>query len=112
MLRLVSMTPLGKPVVPDVYCMLITSVTPMDRPRASSASSGTRAGASRSDADGHQTARDRARLALEGIKCVTRTTCVHERFVLRQRTRQVRQEVADGAITKWWLAHRWRIVPQ
>ena len=52
MLRLVSMTPLGKPVVPDVYCMLITSVMPMDRPRASSASSDTRVAASRSDAYG------------------------------------------------------------
>ena len=28
MLRLDSITPLGKPVVPDVYCMLITSSTP------------------------------------------------------------------------------------
>jgi len=29
MLRLDSMTPLGKPVVPDVYCMLMTSSTPI-----------------------------------------------------------------------------------
>ena len=42
MLRLESMTPLGKPVVPDVYCMLITSSAPMPRPRASSSASDTR----------------------------------------------------------------------
>ena len=66
----------------------------------------------RRDADGHQAARDRARLALEGVKCVTRAARVDERLVLRQRTRQARQEIADGDITKWWLAHRGRIVPQ
>ena len=43
MLRLDSMTPLGKPVVPDVYCMLITSSTPMPAARASSSASLTRA---------------------------------------------------------------------
>ena len=34
MLRLESITPLGKPVVPDVYCMLITSSSADARPRA------------------------------------------------------------------------------
>ena len=37
MLRLESITPLGNPVVPDVYCMLMTSSTPTAALRASSA---------------------------------------------------------------------------
>ena len=39
MLRLDSMTPLGNPVVPDVYCMLMTSSIPMLRPMSSSSAS-------------------------------------------------------------------------
>jgi hypothetical protein len=41
MLRLESMTPLGNPVVPEVYCMLITSSGPIAELRASSSSSET-----------------------------------------------------------------------
>ena len=40
MFRLDSITPLGKPVVPDVYCMLITSSTPTAADRDASAASG------------------------------------------------------------------------
>ncbi len=52
MFRLESMTPFGKPVVPDVYCMLITSSGLMAPLRASSPASGTRGARARSSAYG------------------------------------------------------------
>ena len=48
MFRLDSITPLGNPVVPDVYCMLITSSTPTVASRASRPASDTAAASSRS----------------------------------------------------------------
>ena len=57
MLRLDSMTPLGKPVVPDVYCMLMTSSTPMPAARASSSASATRGGERTELGVGHEAGR-------------------------------------------------------
>ena len=57
MLRLDSITPLGKPVVPDVYCMLITSSTPMPAARASSSASETRRGERAELGVGHEAGR-------------------------------------------------------
>src|SRR5262249_48642870 len=66
----------------------------------------------RGDADRDEAARNGPRLTFEGCEWGTRAARVNQRFVVRQRMCQAREEIADGEITKWRLAHRGRIVPQ
>src|SRR5437667_49938 len=105
MLRLDSITPFGKPVVPDVYCMLMTSSRPTARPRASSSSSVTRSAAER-----HQPPRDRARFRVERGEREPRAADVDDRLLRRQCAREAREQIADRHVLVRGAVHLGAIV--